>query len=344
MKTKTHKINMNEFGSFLGRNKGCLVLRDRAGTEKRYPLFENEICDIQIRSGNSISSGVLATCGFWNIPVTVLTSRGHPVAVMRSLDDDSHVKTRIAQYESLNNGKQSEIAKTFLLSKLEGQNKLLTKCGLKRLDYYHLSDRIKSIEGNDMRLLRTKLTNIEGHCAERYFEQLFGILNERIRPERRKGFKSFDAINNLFNLGYTILKWKVHLALLSAKLEPYLGYLHEIVVGRPSLVCDFLELYRYLMDDFLIEYARNLRPRDFVLKDEDYSSTKKGKRQYLNDKMQREYLKKLNAHFLSKVEIPRIRKGEHQEIETLINEEALLFAAYLRDERPTWHPRIVDLN
>jgi CRISPR-associated protein Cas1 len=263
---------------------------------------------------------------------------------MRSLNDDSHVKTRIAQYESLKNGKNLEIAKTFLLSKLEGQNKLLTKYGLKRLDYYHLSDRIKSIEGNDMRSLRTKLTNIEGHCAERYFEQLFGMLNERIRPERRKGFKSFDAINNLFNLSYTILKWKVHLALLSAKLEPYLGYLHEIVVGRPSLVCDFLELYRYLMDDFLIEHARNLRPSDFVLKNEDFSRAKKGKRQYLNDKMQREYLKKLNAHFQSKVEIPRIRKGEHQEIETLINEEALLFARYLRDERSTWTPRIVSLS
>jgi IS4 transposase len=80
------------------------------------------------------------------------------------------------------------------------------------------------------------------------------------------------------------------------------------------------------MDDFVLTYARNLKPRDFKLKDEDFSKTRKGKRQYLNDEIQREYLKKLNAHFLSKVEVPRIRKGEHQEIETLINEEAFLFA------------------
>lgn len=39
----------------------------------------------------------------------------------------------------------------------------------------------------------------------------------------------------------------------------------------------------------------------------------------------------------------RIRRGEHQEIETLINEEALLFAKYLRDERETWIPRIAVL-
>jgi hypothetical protein len=32
------------------------------------------------------------------------------------------------------------------------------------------------------------------------------------------------------------------------------------------------------------------------------------------------------------VKIPRIQMGEQQEIETLINEEALLLAMYLRDE------------
>jgi hypothetical protein len=36
--------------------------------------------------------------------------------------------------------------------------------------------------------------------------------------------------------------------------------------------------------------------------------------------------------------------GKTQEIETLINEEALLFAIYLRNEKQTWKPRIVSLS
>lgn len=44
------------------------------------------------------------------------------------------------------------------------------------------------------------------------------------------------------------------------------------------------------------------------------------------------------------VEIPRIKVGERQNIETLINEEALLFAKYLRDEISAWNPRICDFN
>jgi hypothetical protein len=40
------------------------------------------------------------------------------------------------------------------------------------------------------------------------------------------------------------------------------------------------------------------------------------------------------------VEVKRLRNGEHQTIETLINEEALLFAKYLRGESKSWIPRI----
>jgi hypothetical protein len=48
--------------------------------------------------------------------------------------------------------------------------------------------------------------------------------------------------------------------------------------------------------------------------------------------------------FASDVKISRIRQGEKQEIETLINEEAFLFAKYLRGERSHWTPRIAELK
>jgi len=48
----------------------------------------------------------------------------------------------------------------------------------------------------------------------------------------------------------------------------------------------------------------------------------------------------------TEVEVPKIRIGKRQTIETLINEEALLLAKFLRDERKTWTPRLpcVQLN
>jgi CRISPR/Cas system-associated endonuclease Cas1 len=73
-----------------------------------------------------------------------------------------------------------------------------------------------------------------------------------------------------------MLSWKVHRALINAKLEPFLGFLHSTQYGKPSLVCDFQELYRYLVDDFLIQYSQNLGSKNFIVKTEDLTRKKKG--------------------------------------------------------------------
>jgi len=114
--------------------------------------------------------------------------------------------------------------------------------------------------------------------------------------------------------------------------------------GEPSLVCDFQDLYRYLIDDFAIEYCRSVRVDDFVLKEEDCSANRKGKRQYLSETKNKDLLNRLDKYFEKTIAVPRIRRGEHQEIETLISEEASLFAQYLRNERQTWVPRIASLT
>jgi hypothetical protein len=44
------------------------------------------------------------------------------------------------------------------------------------------------------------------------------------------------------------------------------------------------------------------------------------------------------------VKIPRIRHGKKQTLDTLISEEALLFAKYLRNERKEWIPRIINVE
>jgi hypothetical protein len=107
-----------------------------------------------------------------------------------------------------------------------------------------------------------------------------------------------------------------------------------------SLVCDFQELYRYLIDDFLIQYCQGISTKDFVTKAENATRKKKGKREYLNNSETNELLRELNRFFEVKVEVKRIRNGEHQTLETLINEEAMLFAKYLRGEAKAWLPRV----
>ena len=119
-------------------------------------------------------------------------------------------------------------------------------------------------------------------------------------------------MNNIFNLAYEVLQWKIHRAIIKAKLEPYLGFLHSMQFGKPSLVCDFQELYRYLIDDFLIQYCPKLRRKDFTVKTESMSRKRKGKKEYLNNLQTRDFMKQLYRYFERKVEVPRIRVGKRQ--------------------------------
>jgi len=196
-----------------------------------------------------------------------------------------------------------------------------------------MSDRLKS----SLRILLFLCAR--GTATKKYLRQLFRLIPEKIRPETRKSWKAYDGVNNLFNLGYEVLQWKVHRACLKAKLEPYLGFLHSVQYGKPSLVCDLEELYRYLVDDFIVDYVQGLKSSDFITKDVQASKSRKGKREYLNDAKTNEMMRELQDYFDTKIEVTLIRYGKRQRIETLINEEALLLAKYIRKESNEWIPR-----
>lgn len=52
--------------------------------------------------------------------------------------------------------------------------------------------------------------------------------------KKRKKFKAYDGLNNPLNLAYEMLKWKVHIALIKARLEPFLGFLHSLHMGNQA--------------------------------------------------------------------------------------------------------------
>jgi len=360
--TKTKKIVLNESGFFLTRQKGCLVVKNIRTKKnvKKYPILERRLGEIQLASGNLVSTGVLVTACFNRMPVIVKTALGSPVGILISIDDMSHVETRCYQYEVIKHLKALNIAKEILLAKIKGSNEVLKKHGLRRIDF-SVMEKVNEIylwllseEELDKYIdygvfpldaldkLTRKYRGIEGRVANQYFRQIFSLFPERFRPKRRKGFKAYDGINNTFSLAYRILFNKVMVALIQAKLEPYLGFYHTTKFGAESLVYDFMEIYRYLVDDFLISYCTKLDTKDFELKT-DAVGRKKGKRVFLNREKNGEFLEKLEQYFQSYVSIRRVRVGKRQRLENLIGEEALQLARFLRCEKKSWVPRIVAL-
>ena len=65
--SKVLKLVLDGHGSFLGMEKGCFIVKDRNDNVERYPLFEKEIGEVVLKSGNLVSTGALASLGFWDI-------------------------------------------------------------------------------------------------------------------------------------------------------------------------------------------------------------------------------------------------------------------------------------
>jgi len=324
----------DDYGSFLGIERGCIIIKDKYRRAEKFPLQEKEIGEVILKGGNTVSVDALISLASWDVDVLIVTEFRKPVAILKSLDSESHVKTRIAQYDALKNGKGIYIAEQIVKSKIKGQNMVLERY---KFEPYEPETTIKS---DDLKEARKNFIGVEGKYGKYYYRCIFKLFPEKIRPKDRRTYKAYEGLNNVFNLSYEILKYKVYRALIKAKLEPYLGYLHSTQFGKPSLVCDLQEIYRYLIDDFLIRYCQNLKKKDFVVKTEVISKNRTGKRIFLNNSQADKLIETLNLIFYKQVEIPRIKMGKKQSIETLINEEALLLAKYLRGEKKTWVPRV----
>ena len=89
--SKTQKIILDGHGSYLEMEKGCFTVREPEGNVQRYPLFEKEIGEVILKSGNMVSTGALASFGFWDIDVLIMTQRGRPVAMLKGLNAVSSV-------------------------------------------------------------------------------------------------------------------------------------------------------------------------------------------------------------------------------------------------------------
>jgi CRISPR-associated protein Cas1 len=335
VKGRVVKIFLTDRGEYLGFRGNEFFVNDKNRKEKgSWDIEHKEISEIILKAGNLVSTNALEIALEWKISVLLTKWNGEPLGVIKALDDDSHVKTRLCQYESVNNDLGLEIAKKIVYAKLRGQNQVLKKYGFKQYDLMKIKESINKAED------RQRLLTLEGHMGRRYFRDVFQLFPEFLRVQHRRTKGTFDALNNLFNFGYSILFWRCYSAVLKAKLEAYLGFLHSVQVGKPSLVCDVQELYRYIVDDCIIGFAETLRKNSFRRV---YFGKPKYPRLFLKSEKHREFEKRLHECFDVKVEIPRIRHGKRQTVETLINEEALLLARFLRGEVKEWNPRTITL-
>ena len=112
-----------------------------------------------------------------------------------------------------------------------------------------------------------QVRGVEGIAAREYFAYWSKMLNHPWEFVGRNRRPPTDPVNSLLSFAYGLLRSQVTAAVYLAGLDPYIGYLHEVHHGQPSLVLDLMEEFRPLVADNVVLSMldkQQLKPQDFT--------------------------------------------------------------------------------
>ncbi len=178
---------------------------------------------------------------------------------------------RLAQFRMAEDRSQGlQLARTFISAKIHNAIGVLTALRSNRRGQPALGQAIgelrEMIETVEQTPRRATLLGFEGDAARRYFTALRVGFTGAIGFAGRARRPPPDPANALLSFGYVLVTNALASLLEARGFDPYLGFLHTVRSGRPSLALDLLEELRHaVVDRFVLRVCnlRRLRPEHF---------------------------------------------------------------------------------
>ncbi len=180
-------------------------------------------------------------------------------------------ETRLAQYAlSANPDAALELSRAFVSTKLRNGAAVLSVLRGNRPGQPALGKAIRRLRKAADRAQREdskeSLLGVEGDAAKTYFAALGPCFSGAIRFKSRVRRPPPDPANALLSFAYVLLANRVAGLLEAQGLDPYVGFLHAVRSGRPSLGLDLIEELRHpVVDRFVLRICNRgqIGPRHF---------------------------------------------------------------------------------
>ncbi len=324
-------------GMHIGLSKGKITLKKfgkvvktvKAGNLKNITITSN---------GISISTNLLRYCADNEIVVDFLNFNGTPFAKLYS-PKFAEAGNEIAQVHALENVLGVEIAKAIIYGKIRNQLNTLKFFSRQRKatpsDFMKsfsescnkiksCSDRLKNLQGSNLSDTRGKIFAIEGQAASVYWGQIKALLQKYISFPGRQHKGATDLFNSLLNYGYAILYSRAWGAIISARLNPCIGYLHVSNNKKPALIYDFVEEFRSSIVDRAV-----------------IGLISKHEKMQINNGLLNDFSKKRLAQKIFE-NINKIEKFRSKEmrVRDIINGQAVMLKKFLTGAIPDYKPYI----
>ncbi len=194
---------------------------------------------------------------------------GHLIA-----NGSRHARLRHQQFRVSGEEKSAlPVASQIVVAKLHGQRQLLEELAEQTTGNLPslLTQAARGISDMQRELRRAntldELRGFEGKSAAYYFGVFRQLLDASWGFKGRAYYPPPDPFNALLSFGYALLQKDITSSIQQVGLDPYLGCLHAIEYGRPSLVLDLMEEFRPLVVDRAmldLVLGGKVKPTDFV--------------------------------------------------------------------------------
>ncbi len=245
---------ISEHGTKLSvENRQFKITRKNRATLYVSPIDIDEI--IIENKGTLITTAALYLAAEAGIPL-YLIRKHKPISALSPIYGTMTVDKRRALYKAHDNNTGLNIMKKLVIAKIINQSYTI-----KALSKYHTDDKIirKKIEkitgkadeailvGWENGNWRKKLMHIEAEAAQYYWSTISRILPGNTAFDGRDP-DSIDPYNTSLNYLYAILYSRAYTSIIYSGLDPYAGLLHTDKSGRESLVYDYSEPFKPIID------------------------------------------------------------------------------------------------
>lgn len=205
------------------------------------------------------SPGLMKLCADSGVAITFLSPQGRYIGRLQG-STKGNVLLRKAQYACSDEPDCAlHLAKLFISGKIQNYRSILCRFVRDNGDNAAIATATENLQRCKRRVLNASTTDsvrgIEGEAATCYFgvfQHL--ILNQRddftFHGRCRRPPK--DAINAMLSFVYTLICNDMTAALETVGLDPYVGFMHTLRPGRPSLALDVMEELRAYLGDRLV--------------------------------------------------------------------------------------------
>ncbi|MBD3373958.1 CRISPR-associated endonuclease Cas1 [candidate division KSB1 bacterium] len=264
-------LYVTEPGAVIRLSSRTLIISKGKEKLAQVPLLR--IDNVLVFGNAQITTQALSVLLAEGIDVTYLTRNGRLRGRLTSVSS-KNVLLRIAQYERyLDDVFQLQLAKIFVTAKIRNCKRLIQRFGLnhpeiemqKTIDsLIKLQHKIRSADST------ANLLGLEGGASAAYFGMFGEMFVRDLKFEKRSKRPPKDPVNALLSFGYSLITNELHALIVGHGFDPYIGFLHGLSYGRPSLALDLVEEFRQpVVDRFTLRLLNRgiIKKADFINKD-----------------------------------------------------------------------------